>query len=140
MSYTGHNIPLTDYVEVDGTDLSTDCRVFTPSSEFALIGASGFNAGGNDENLVGSRTSSATATFFDTSAVYGVLWYAHVNKSIVSLVHRKDQNNVTSADNPEFSGNVYVRTFTPGRTRGDVATFDCEFVAADADGLSWSAS
>lgn len=137
---TGKYVALTNYVEVDGSDLSDDCRAFTPASEFSLVDASGFNAGGNDENLVGPLATSATATFYDTAAVHSVLAYALQNRAIVPLVYRKDMNAGVGVNNPQFSGNVYVRTFSPGVTRGDVATYDVEFIAADAAGLTWSYS
>jgi hypothetical protein len=133
-------IALLDSVEVDTVDLSDLCRAVNPVSEMTTQDASGFNATGSDENLVGNRASSVTCTFFDTAdtgEVYSTLWPPHFAREIVAFQTRRDQNTAVSATNPELRGNVYVRTYSPGRTRGDVATFDVEFLAADADGLQW---
>jgi hypothetical protein len=133
-------IALKDSVVVDDTDLSTFCKAWTPTSEFNLVDVSGFNASGTDENLVGARASSVTATFFDAAAtgeVHGVLYPAHINRDIISFVARRDQNAPVSADNPECRGHVYVQNYNPSRTRGDVATYDVSFIAADADGIQW---
>lgn len=133
-------IALKDSVEVDTTDLSDLCRAVTPVSEMTTVDASGFNATGSDENLVGNRASSVTATFFDTKdtgEVHATLWPLHFARTICEFKTRHDQTSIVSPANPELRGNVYVRTFSPGRTRGDVATFDVEFIPADADGLQW---
>jgi NADPH-dependent ferric siderophore reductase len=133
-------IALKDAVEVDSVDLSNLTRAINPVSEMTTVDASGFNATGSDENLVGNRVSSVTATFFDTKdtgEVHATLWPPHFARDIVELKTRHDQTAAVSAANPELRGNVYVRTYSPTRTRGDVATFDVEFIAADPDGLQW---
>jgi|SRR4051812_5782367 hypothetical protein len=134
------NIALKDFVEVDGAELSDLCRAVNPTSERTLVDASGFNAEGNDENLVGNRASTVTCTFFDSTDVgeaHATLWPPHLAADIVTFRHRRDMTAPVSATNPELRGNVYVRTYSPTRTRGDVSTFDCEFVPADADGLQY---
>lgn len=134
----GKNIALKDFVEVDGTDLSDMARAVTPVSERTLVDASGFNATGSDENLVGNRTSSLTVTFFDdtdSGSVHETLWQPHLDATPVLVRWRRDQTAAVSATDPSLEANAYVRTYSPSRTRGDVSTFECEFVSADPTGF-----
>jgi hypothetical protein len=131
------DISLKDSVVVDDSDLSEYCKSWNPTSEFNLVDVSGFNATGTDENLVGSRASGVTATFFTADEAHDVLWPAHFNRDIISFVARKDQSVAVSASNPELRGHVYVQNYNPVRNRGDVGTFDVSFVAADVAGLQW---
>lgn len=129
------DIPLKDSVVVDDTDLSEYCNDWQMASEFALIDVSGFNATGTDENLVGARASSMTASFFPSTEVEDVLWPAHFARDIISIVARKDMTQPVSSTNKEARGHVYVQNFNPDRARGTAGTFPVTFIAADSDGI-----
>lgn len=132
------SLALTDFVEVDGSDLSGDCRSFDVSDENNQVDVSGFNATGTDEFLLGTRAQSATGEFFVTDSTHDVLYTAYRNRTPVTLKHRKDQVAGVSSSNPELQGNVYVRNWSPVATRGDAHVASVDFIPSDSTGLVWS--
>ncbi len=131
------SIPLSDKIEVDNTDLSDYCNHWTPGSAHSPVDVSGFNATGTDEFLLGPRASSMTAEFFPADEVHDVLWPAHINRSIITVIGRNNMNAATSATNPEFRGHCYVQDYNPDRSRGNATPFTVTFLAADAAGFQW---
>ncbi len=131
------DIPLSDSVVVDDTDLSDFCNDWTPGSNSPSVDVSGFNATGTDEFLLGARNSSATANFFACDEVHEVLWDAHISRKVISFVARNNMNAAVSAANPEFRGHCYVQDYNPQRSRGNANTFTVTFLASDATGFQW---
>jgi len=133
-------IALKDSVEVDGQDLSNDCRSVDFTSEHAREDVSGFNATGASEYLAGITTQSVTCEFFGDYSAAGthqVLYPIHRDREIVTFAWRHDQTTAVSATNPELRGNVQVLTYSPGATRGETEAFSVEFTAADETGLQF---
>lgn len=133
-------IALTDYIEVDGADLSNDCRAISSNFEHNRVDVSGFSASGTDEFLLGNTTREITATFFsnpDTGHSFPVLKYLFEEKAIFDFVWRKDVNAGVSASNPELRGAVQLTAFPQGANRGDPETFDVTFTQAAGTILTW---
>lgn len=133
-------IALTDYVEVDGVDLSNDCRAIGSNFEHARVDVSGFSASGTDEFLLGNTTREITATFFANHASgksFQTLKYLFESKAIFDIAWRKDVNAGASTTNPECRGSVQLAAFPQGTNRGDVETFDVTFTQAEGDVLTW---
>lgn len=133
-------IALTDYIEIDGTDLSNYARQVGWSSEHAEVDVSGFNVGGTDETLAGSTKQAFTVEFYDSKEVRNVVYHLHKNRDIFPIVWRTDGANVVSDDNPELQGNVQALQYAPTANRGDTPTFSVTFSAADSDGLYYVAT
>ena len=136
----GKRIALTDYVGIDGTDLSNDCREIGWTNEHNRVDVSGFNPTGSDEFLAGSTDGSITATFYVTSAVRNVIYHLHKNRDIFPIVWREHGESVVSDDDPEVHGNVQALQWSPQATRGDVQTVTVTFTAADSSGLYYVAT
>lgn len=133
-------VALTDRVEVDGVDLSSDCRAISSNFEHARVDASGFNATGTDEFLLGNTTREINATFFANHAsgrTFQILRVLFETKAIFDIAWLKDGAASVSATNPECRGSVQLSAFPQGATRGEVETFDVTFQQAEGDVLTW---
>jgi hypothetical protein len=133
-------IALRDHVMVDSVDLSNFARAVSLSSEHERVDVSGFNPTGANEYLAGQTEQSVTVEFYDSygaGEVHATLYPIHQNREIVPFQWRPDQTQPVSATNPQLQGNVQMLTFSPGVTRGEAETFEAEFVAGDAAGLTY---
>lgn len=136
-------IALTDYVEVDGVELSTFCRSVAYDSEHQQEDASGFNTTGLDETLDGKTVQSVTCEFFeshDSNEVHQILYRLHREKVAFDFVHRPNVNAAVSSTNPELRGVVRLPRWSEAVTRGQVATQTLTFVTDDEDGLDYFAT
>lgn len=133
-------LALKDYVEIDGSDLSNDCRSVNPADEHNQVDVSGFNPTGRDEFLLGTRVQSVTCEFFLTDDVFDTIYPPYRDRTPVTFKWRKDMTAVVSATNPELQGNVLPRTWPPNATRGDVRVISVEFIPSDSTGLEYSAT
>ncbi len=128
-------IPLTDYVEVDGVDLSNLCRQVSFESTDDQVDVSGFNPSGASEFLAGNRARQVTCEFFGSRAageVHQVVFPIHDGRLTCTFKWRADSNSAVSATNEELRGNVKILNYTEGGTRGDVETSSITFVQASA--------
>ena len=133
-------IALKDSVEVDAIDLSNFARSVRFSSEHSREDVSGFNSTGSNEYLAGPTDQSVTVEFFGSygaGEVHQTLYPIHQTREVVAFAWRPDQTAVVSATNPSLEGNVQIYTYGPGGTRGDVDTFEVQFMAADEAGLAF---
>lgn len=136
----GKRIALTDYIEVDGEDLSYFARSIAFNSADDQVDVSGFNASGTDEFLAGKRVRTATVEFGMSRGASGphqVLYPLHRDKSEFDFVWRADVNAVVSATNPELRGTVILPTYDEGATRGDYEVASMVFVSQGDAGLEF---
>lgn len=136
----GPRIAFKDFVSVDGTELSDLSRAVSGESTHERVDASGFNATGANRYLAGVTEQSATVEFFGSygvGEVHETIYPIHRDRTIVPFVWRPDMTSAVAPGNPELRGNVQVLSYGPGATRGELDTFEVEFVAADEDGLQW---
>jgi hypothetical protein len=128
-------IALTDYIEVDGVDLSNFCRSIEFTSEDEQVDASGFNADGASEFLAGTRVRQVTCEFImGRSAMepHQVLFPLHDNKSSFDFVWRAETSVGVSASNEELRGTVILPSYGEGATRGELEVRSVTFVASAA--------
>lgn len=119
----GKRVALTDYVEVDGADLSVWCRGVTYTSTDDQIDASGFNASGSDDMLAGKRANSVQLDIIMSRASGGphdVLYPLHRDRLEFDFVWRTDVNNAVGPTNPELRGTFILPEYGEGATRGDL--------------------
>lgn len=131
-------VALTDYIAVDGHDISQFCRSIEFSSEHEQVDVSGFTSTGADEFLAGKTTQSVTIEVFGSygsGEIHDILYDIHAARSVVAFAWRPDQTTGASATNPELTGNVQILTYSPGATRGEAEAFSVTMTAADSDGL-----
>jgi hypothetical protein len=136
-------IALTDYIEVDGVDVSNYARSVDFTSEDERIDASGFNPAGASEFLAGIRTQEVTVEFImgrASTEPHNVLWSLHRDRLEFDFVWRAAGESVVSATNPELRGVVILPVYGEGATRGELETRAMTFVAADEDGLVFYAT
>lgn len=133
-------IALKDFVSVAEIDLSNLARSVSLASEHERVDVSGFNETGANEYLAGQTEQSVTVEFYGsygTGEVHQTLYPIHAGREVVPFAWRPDMTAPVGADNPELRGNVQVLSYSPGATRGEADTFEVEFSAADADGLTF---
>jgi hypothetical protein len=133
-------ILLSDFVEVDSVDLSVFAHSMEFQSEHERVDVSGFNPTGANEYLAGTTTQSVTVEFFGsygTGEVHQTLYPIHAGRDIVVFNWRPDQNKPVAVDNPQLTGNVQVLKYNPKGKRGDADSYEVEFTAADAAGLTF---
>lgn len=131
-------IALSDFVEVDGHDISDLCSAVQLHSDDEQVDVSGFNAAGSDEFLQGKRTQSVDLTIFGSygaGEAHDVLYHIYRDRATVTFKWRPDQNNPVSDTNPQLEGNVKLLSYGPGATRGQADSFQISLPAADAAGL-----
>ncbi len=136
----GKRIALTDYIEVDGVDLSYFARSVAFTSTDDQIDVSGFNATGADETLAGKRARQVTVEFGmgrGSNEPHQVLYPLHKNRSEFDFVWRADVNAGVSSTNPELRGTVILPEYDEGATRGDYETASLTFVSQGDDGLEF---
>jgi len=136
-------IALSDFIEVDGHDLSNFASAIQIHSDDEQVDVSGFNSTGADEFLAGKRTQSVDVTFFGsygTGEVHDVLYHLYRDRVVFTFAWRPDQNNPASGTNPQLNGNVQLLSYGPGATRGQADSFQVTFTAADEAGLVFSES
>lgn len=136
----GKRIALTDYIEVDGVDLSYFARSVAFTSADDQVDVSGFNATGTDESLAGKRARSVTVEFGmgrGSNEPHQVLYPLHKNRSEFDFVWRSDVNNAVGATNPELRGTVILPQYDEGAVRGDYETASLTFVSQGDDGLEF---
>lgn len=128
-------IPLTDFVQIDGVDLSNFCRQVQLESTDDQVDVSGFNPTGASEFLAGNRARQVTCEFFmgrGSNEVHQVIFPIHDGRLTCSFVWRPDYNSAVSATNEELRGDVKVLTYGEGGTRGDAETTSIVFIEASA--------
>lgn len=130
-------LALTDYVSVDGTDLSLYARTVNVSSEHTQVDVSGFNSTGTDEFLMGNTVQSVEVEFFWSPAVHDVLYQPHRDKEAVAFAYRP---NGQSSSDPQLTGNVYIQNYNPQMARGEGRPFTVTFTTSDSTGLVWAAT
>jgi hypothetical protein len=132
VSYT-KQIALSDYIAIDGSDMSDCFDQFGLTSEDEQVDVSGYNATGADEFLQGKRTQSFTGEVFYTSEMYAILYPLYANRTVFELNWQPD--GLADPSREVYYGNVSMLQFSPTTTRGDVAKFSVTFAAADAAGI-----
>ena len=136
-------VALTDYVEVDGVDLSIWCRGVTYTSTDDQIDASGFNDEGVDDIIPGKRARSVTGQVMMSRVSGGphqVLFPLHDARSEFDIVLRADSSNAVSATNGEWRGKVTMPTWSEGATRGELEVTDVTFNSVASDPLTYYAT
>lgn len=133
----GKRIALKDYIEVDGTDISIDCKGVAFSSEHETVDVSGFNETGRDQTIPGKTIQSVTLQVFATSSTFNVLYHLHNARDVATFVHRSDMTLPVSSDNPELRGNVTINSWSPEATRGDVVAFPVTLTVGDENGFDY---
>jgi hypothetical protein len=131
----GKRIALTDFVEVDGVDVSNLVRQVTFESTDDQVDVSGFNPAGSSEFLAGTRTRQVTLEVFGSRAaneIHQVLFPIHDGRLTASFRWRADSNLPVSATNEELRGNVKILTYGEGGTRGDAETATITLIEASA--------
>src|SRR3954470_5074286 len=131
-------IALSDFIAVDGHDISDLCSAVQIHSDDEQVDVSGFNAAGSDEFLQGKRTQSVDLTVFGSygsGEIHDVLYHIYRDRSTVTFKWRPDQNSGVSGTNPQLAGNVKLLSYGPGATRGQADSFQVTLSAADATGL-----
>lgn len=137
----GKRIALTDFIEVDGVDLSDFFSEIGFSSEHEQVDVSGFSASGRDEFLAGKTTQNVTGTIFGAygaGETWAVLYALHRDKTVFTFKWRPDQNAGVSSTNPQVEGNAQLLTWAAGATRGSVDSFPVTFSPADQDGFDYT--
>ncbi len=128
-------IALTDYVEVDGVDLSNLCRSVSFESTDDQVDVSGFNPTGASEFLAGNRVRQVTVEFYGTrgaNEVHQVLFPIHDGRLTATFKWRGLGESAVSATNEELRGLVKILTYPEGGTRGDAETQTVTFIQASA--------
>lgn len=136
-------IALSDFIEVDGHDISGFCSAVQIHSDDEQVDVSGFNATGADEFLQGKRTQSVDLTVFGSygsAEIHDVLYHLYRDRAVFTFKWRPDQNSGVSGTNPQLSGNVQLLSYGPGATRGQADSFQVTLTAADETGLVFGAS
>jgi hypothetical protein len=129
-------LALTDYIEIDGQDLSNLARSVEFESTDDEVDVSGFNPTGASEFLQGTRVRAVTIEFFvsrDANEVHQTVFPIHDARGTCDFVWRADVNSAVSSTNEELRGTVRIPVYTEGGTRGEVETTSIRFVEADAD-------
>ena len=137
----GKRIALTDYIEVDGVDLSYFALSVAFASDDALIDVSGFNATGQNESLAGVRVRTLTVDFGmgrGSNEPHQVMYPLHRDKSEFNVKWRADVNSGVSATNPELSGTVILPSYPEGAVRGAYETSTMVFQSQGDAGLEFS--
>lgn len=133
-------IALTDFVEIDGNDLSTFFSQFGFQSDHEQVDVSGFSVSGRDEFLAGKTTQNLTGTVFGAygaGETWDVLYRLHRDKTVFTVKWRPDQNQAVSATNPQVEGNAQLLSWAGGATRGSVDSFPVTFSPADELGFDY---
>ena len=128
-------IALTDYVELDGVDLSNFVHRVTFTSDDERIDVSGFNSTGASEFLAGTRVREVEMDVWiarGSNETHQVLYPLHKNRTEFDLVWRADGASNVGATNPELRGTVVLPSWSEGVSRGEADTATLTFVAADA--------
>ena len=128
-------IALTDYVEVDGVDLSNLCRSVEFESTDDQVDVSGFNPTGSSEFLPGNRVRQVTCEFYGTrgsNEVHQVVWPIHDGRLTCTFKWRALGESSVSATNEELRGLVKILSYPEGGTRGDAETQTVVFIQASA--------
>lgn len=133
-------IALTDYIEVDGVDLSYFARSIAFTSTDDRIDVSGFNATGTDEYLAGKRVKEVTVEFGmgrGSNEPHSVLYPLHRDRSEFDFVWRANVNAGVGPTNPELRGVVILPEYSEGATRGDYEVASLTFVSQGDNGLEF---
>jgi hypothetical protein len=128
-------IALTDYVEVDGVDISNLVLQVGFESTDDQVDVSGFNPAGSSEFLQGNRVREITLEVFGSRAaneIHQVLWPIHDGRLTATFKWRADSNAGVSATNEELRGNIKILNYAEGGTRGDAETATITLVQASA--------
>lgn len=128
-------IALTDFLEIDGVDLSNLARSIEFESTDEEVDVSGFNPTGSSEFLQGTRVRAVTVEFYGSrgsNEVHQVVFPIHDGRLSCDLVWRADSNASVSATNEELRGEVKIPVYGEGATRGEAETATIRFVEADA--------
>ncbi len=128
-------IALTDFVEVDGVNLSNYCRSVSFESTDDQVDVSGFNPTGASEFLAGNRARQVTCEFYGSRAaneVHQVLFPIHDSRLTCTFKWRADSVAAVGATNEELRGDVKILTYPEGATRGEAETQTVVFIQASA--------
>lgn len=136
MAYT-KQIALHDRITIDGTDTSNAFRSMAVDNTDNDVDVSGFSVSGNDESLSGTRAQSFSGEAFYTPELHDLLWHLYVNRTVFPMEWQPD--GLVDSAREVWSGNVQLRSYPPGATRGDVRVVTLTFRAADDTGIECSA-
>lgn len=129
-------IALTDYVELDGVDISNLCRQVSFESTDDQVDVSGFNPTGSSEFLAGNRVRQVTLEVYGSrgaNEIHQVVFPIHDQRLTADFVWRADSNASVSATNEELRGEVKILNYVEGGTRGEAETATITLIEADAD-------
>src|SRR5688572_25015369 len=133
------SIALYAYVEIDGVTFNDgEIRSVDLQSEDEQVDASGFNSTGNDYTLQGARARSIAFEFFtdrSAGAMADVIYPLHRDRSTFEVVYKANQNDATSATNPEWRGDCILPNWNESAERGAVETTTLTFISQGDDGL-----
>lgn len=130
---------LYDYIEIDGHDVGNSFSEIGYDFVDEEEDVSGFSATGLDETVAGKRVQTVTGTIFmdfDAGKSWDILYDIYKNRSVVTFKTRPNQNLPVSATNPSLEGNVTIREWHGGGTRGAVRSFPIT-LKSDVTGLEF---
>ncbi len=130
-------IALTDYIALDGVDISNLVRALTFNSEDEDVDVSGFNPTGAAESLAGTRVRSVDLECYVTRAaneIHQIVFPIHDGRLTCTFVWRADgsSGSTVSATNEELRGLVKILTYSEGGTRGEAETTTIHLTSASA--------
>ncbi len=133
MAYT-KKISRHDKITIDGTDVSNSFRTFGYTSEHTNVDATGFSATGVTENLPGTSTQTFSGEAFYTEELAAIVEPLHRSRTACTIAWQPD--GLVDATREIYSGSMYIMTFGPADTVGDVAVMPFEAVTAVAAGIT----
>lgn len=128
---------LHDRIQIDGEDCSNAFRSFSTDNTDSDVDVSGFSVSGNDESLSGTRAQSFSGEAFYTPELHDILWHLYQDRAVFAVEWQPD--GLVDSAREVWSGNVQLRSYPPGATRGDVRIVALTFKAADDTGITCSA-
>lgn len=128
-------IALTDYIALDGVDISNLVRALTFNSEDEEVDVSGFNPTGASEHLAGTRVRSIDLECYvsrGANEIHQIVFPIHDSRATCTFVWRASQPDAVSATNEELRGLVKILTYSEGGTRGEAETTTIHLSEASA--------
>lgn len=130
-------VPFHDRVQIDGEDCSNAFDQFSVDNTDTDEDVSGFSVSGNQESLSGARTQSMTGEAFNTPELHALLYKLYKNRTVFAIEYQPD--GLVDSSREVWSGNVQLRSYPWGGTRGQVRKGTFTFMAADSAGIVCSA-
>ncbi len=130
-------LALTDYIALDGVDISNLVRALEFESTDEEVDVSGFNPTGASEFLQGTRVRAVTIECYvsrGANEIHQIVFPIHDARASCTFVWRADgaAGAVVSATNEELRGLVKIPAYTEGGTRGEAETTSVRLVEASA--------